>query len=286
MVLLVNKVETSIDEDLVDANSKEKLDKEPSKTKSEKSTDEVELVEEVKATKTKKGKIEAEPDTKHHRKRAKERYLKYGISGMKDYEVLELILFFCIQRKDTKALAKKLIRDFGSFACVLDADVEELVKYKDITLNGAVLLKLFIDVTATYGVDKITHIDKVDTYESNRNICEYFKMKLFGSTKEVVYVMFLDSRHRLISCDLIGEGDLTSVHFKNSHIIELALKHKAMYLAMAHTHPDGTARPSHADVTATAELKKCLSFVDVIMVEHVIVTPKECVSMFEGGYLI
>lgn len=270
MVLLMNEVETTIDGNSGETKSKEVATE----------------VSETKKSKKKQGKIESQPDMKKHRKRVKERYLKNGASEMKDYEMLEMMLFFCVQRKDTKALAKKLILDFGSFARVLEADAEELVKYQGITMNGVVLLKSYIDASVMYGIDKMSHIDKIDTFKTSSNICEYFKRKLFGSTKEYVYIMFLDSRYKLISCDLVGEGDLTSVHFKNSNIIELALKYKAKFIAMAHTHPDGSSLPSHSDVITTAELKKHLSVVDVGVLEHVIVTPKECISMFDGGYLI
>lgn len=282
MVLSVSK---EVVDEKVNSNEKTKaLEKEVSNSKVEEEASKPKAVKSV--TKTKQGKIKPQPDNAKHRIRVKENYRKNGGSDLRDYELLEMLLFYCVPRKDTKPLAKQLIADFGSFARVFEAGEHELVKYNGITENGATLINLMIDISRQYQIDKANHIDQTDTFDNNNKICDYFKNKLFGYTKEVVYVMFLDSRYKLISCEKLAEGDLTQVSFENSQIIELVIKYKAKFMAIAHTHPDGTMRPSESDVKVTADLRKALKVIKVVLLEHAIITPKVCVSMYNGGYFI
>lgn len=214
---------------------------------------------------------------KGHRKRLKEKFLANGFDETTpQHEVLELLLCFSIPRKDTNELAHFLIERFGSLVGVLDASEEELLEIPLITENTICLLKLILPVAKIY-------LDTRRSFENCVNdrteAIELLKSKFFGLTKEVVYMLCLDNKGRILGCPRLSNGSELVVSVSARVVLEHAIKTKATAVMLAHNHPKGFAFPSPGDLKSTAEIKAALSHIGVRLLDHIIVADDDCVSL-------
>jgi DNA repair protein RadC len=218
-----------------------------------------------------------------HRSRLKERFLKEGsLDNFTDHQVIELILFYCLPRKDTNPIAHDLLEDFGSFSSVVDKSIAELSKVTGISENSGVFLKLVGELSRRYYNDKVKEIIRLDSADKMK---EFIKPKFIGRTDEVVYVICMDNTCKILSCDLLFEGTINAANINTRKIIETALKHNSANVILAHNHPQGLAMPSNEDIVTTQDIKKALKVIHVELVDHFIVAKNECTSLLESGYM-
>lgn len=217
-----------------------------------------------------------------HRQRMKDRFLEEGIDTFTDIQTLELMLFYCIPRQDTNELAHRLLKHFGSFSKVLDADVSELVKVKGIGENTALFLKLFPAVGRTYLTDKVQAKDvPLLTIEACGNyLLPYFS----GRCNEVVFLLCLDAKGKVINCKMAGEGGINAAGVPIRKIVEMSLSSKATTVILAHNHPSGIAVPSGEDMATTQRIAMALQAVDVILADHLVFSDDDYISMVQSGY--
>lgn len=210
-----------------------------------------------------------------HRDRVREKFLEDGLDKFRDHEVLELMLFYAIPRKDTNEIAHKLINRFGSFSSVLDADFDSITEC-GISKNAAVFLKLFPSVCARYYKDRYENDhSKDDPPGIGEAIMHYF----IGVNEEQVVLMLLDPKGREVYCDVISKGTISASEVNIKKILQLAVKYKASGAVIAHNHPSGIPLPSDSDVKVTIALKNSLRSIGVILYDHIIVAEMEYVSM-------
>lgn len=221
-----------------------------------------------------------QPSYINHRKRVKEKFLKDGFTeGTKEYEVLELVLFYCIPRVDTKEIAKDLLRKFGSLEWVFNAPAEELKKFPGITDNGVVLLRLMIELThicAAKSVNSKTVFSCVD------EIGTYLLGRYAGITDERFAVVCLQNNGNFISFDFIGDGDKSSVGVSTRKIIEIVIEHKATMIVIAHNHPGGLALPSGTDLETTKRISEALKHIGVRLFDHIVIADGDFVSFAQS----
>ena len=216
-----------------------------------------------------------------HRNRVRERYLNTGLDAVRDYEALELLLFYAIPRKDTKSTAKNLISRFGSLPAVLDATVEELTE-AGLSPNAAILLKLVPDMNRYYAVKTDGAGQKVhSTSDAGRILCAMFRHE----QTESVRLLCLNAGGKVLKLALLNEGDINAVHFSVRKIVETALSAKAVSVILAHNHPGGTLTPSREDLDATNSAKAALSTVGIQLLDHLIISGDGYCSLREEGYL-
>jgi len=217
-----------------------------------------------------------------HRKRVRELYLQGGLDHWQEYAVLEMILFYSLPQKDTKELAKALIKQYGSLAGVMDAPYEDLLRFPGVGAQTAVLLKLFPDVSRKYMISKTSSEGTLNTLEK---VGDYIAAHFVGLTREQVYIVCLDGKSKLLYGGFIAEGsvDLTSVSART--ITELALLHRANGVVLAHNHPGGYALPSENDRVATLKIATTLNAVGIPLLDHIIVSGGDYVSMAQSGFL-
>ena len=216
-----------------------------------------------------------------HRNRVRERYLNTGLDAFRDYEALELLLFYAIPRKDTKSTAKNLIARFGSLPAVLDATVEELTE-AGLSPNAAILLKLVPDMNRYYAVKTDGAGQKVhSTSDAGRILCAMFRHE----QTESVRLLCLNAGGKVLKLALLNEGDINAVHFSVRKIVETALSAKAVSVILAHNHPGGTLTPSREDLDATNSAKAALSTVGIQLLDHLIISGDGYCSLREEGYL-
>lgn len=217
---------------------------------------------------------------KNHRERLKKRFLDEGLDGFTDFQALELMLFYCIPRRDTNEIAHELMEKFGSLSAVLDARVEDLMKIDYISLNAATYLKMLPQVARRYMVDSANQKKVLRTIDE----CgDYLMSHYIGRQHETVFVLCLDAGCQVICCREVGEGDINSAGVSIRKIVELALSVKASSLVLAHNHPSGIALPSVEDVQVTRRVAAALDGVDVILTDHIIVANDDYVSLAQSG---
>lgn len=216
---------------------------------------------------------------KDHRQRVRTRYLNEGIKSMADHNIMELLLFYGVPYKDTNDMAHELIERFGDLNGVLDAPVEELMKVNGIGENTAVLIHLTRDIAFKYNEKKNLEKFALPTEE---RFSDFLKMKYMGETREIVYMLFINSHGRMVRCVKVCDGSPESVSVDNRTIVEAAVRNDASDIILAHNHPNGFAVPSTADVRATHDVIPLLKAINVNLIDHIIVADGECFSMAQS----
>ncbi len=220
-------------------------------------------------------------DKSGHRDRLKKRYLSSGFSGFSDHEVLELIYFYALPRRDTKPLAKKLLTKFGSLKNIFEATPDELMKIGGLSENSAILFSLMMETYRVYVSTKDVRIE----LKTPTSVHRYLKQFFVNEKRECFYLVCLDNKKRLINTYLISEGsiDETQVYIRN--IFEEAIKSNAVNVILAHNHPSGDPTPSNQDIIATDNIVKSLEIVSVRVLDHVIITDDDYYSFLKNKIL-
>lgn len=217
-----------------------------------------------------------------HRQRVRQRYLDEGLDGFKEHEALEMLLFYCLARKDTNDLAHRLLEEFGSLPAVMCATPAQLSAVSGIGENAAVFLSFINDFNRFVQV-RMTE----DACKSLKTLDEcgaYLLSKFFGRRNEVVHLLCLDSKCKILSCKMLGEGSVNSAAVPIRRIVEYALNMNASTVVLAHNHPSGVALPSVDDLNTTRVLANALQAVDVMLADHIICASNEFVSLCMSGY--
>ena len=203
-----------------------------------------------------------------HRKRLRERFLKNGLDGFQDYEVLELLLSLNTPRQDTKQQAKDLIAAFGSFHRVMEADTRALCRVKGVGPANSLGIRLIKAAADRYLETRLVHRDIIRDQESLRAFLDHC---LAHRGKEVFLGIFLDAKNRVIETEVLFEGSLTASAVYPREVISRALHHGAAAVIFAHNHPSGDASPSAEDRRITRQLCLALKFSGIVVHDHMII---------------
>lgn len=216
-----------------------------------------------------------------HRERLKKRFMTEGLDNFTDIQALELLLFYCIPRKDTNELAHVLLKQFGGFAQVLEAKPEDLMRVEGIGANAALFLNMIPAAGRYYEVERM----KCSKVLPNLDACGQYLLPFFkGRSQETVYLLCMDAKCKVLSCQLVGEGSVNSAGVPVRRIVETALAVNATTVVLAHNHPSGLALPSHEDVVTTQRLAVALDAVEITLADHVVVADDDYVSLVQSGY--
>lgn len=202
-----------------------------------------------------------------HRQRLKERFCREGLDNFNEINVLELLLFYCVQRKDTNPLAHRLLQHFGKLSHVLDASREELIQVEGVTENIAVYLSLVKEISRYYMVNQTERKLSLRSIEA---CADYMWSHFVGRSVETVYLLCLDAKCKVLCCKKISEGGVISAPISSRKIVETALNAKATSVVLAHNHPSGIAIPSAEDIRITQQISNVLNGVDVYLVDHIV----------------
>lgn len=227
-------------------------------------------------------KEKAASDHAGHRKRMKQRYAETGLLGFSDHNVLEMLLFYAVPRKDTNQLAHDLINRFGSYTAVMEASREELMQVDGITEHSATLINLVTQMNRRYFEQK--SVEKVRIIDSN-TAGEYFVGKFAYESNECAYAMLLDIKHHMITCQKISQGVVNGTSIDVRELCERALKFKASYVIVAHNHPSGVLMPSAEDESCTRMIKNALNVIGITLSDHILVAGGRYISFDRYGML-
>ena len=215
-----------------------------------------------------------------HRQRLRERFRREGLDNFTEVQVLELLLFHTILRKDTNPLAHALLERFGTLAQVLEAPLEELQKVPGVSENTATFLHLITDVGRYYLVNRTVQCTILPTIEE---CARYMVPFFFGRRVETVFLLCLDAKCKVLCCKEVGEGSVNSAAISVRKIVETALASNATTVVLAHNHPSGVAIPSGEDVQTTRRIAQALRAVEVHLADHIVVADGDYVSMAQSG---
>lgn len=217
-----------------------------------------------------------------HRQRVKTRYLTEGLDAFEEHQVLELLLFFCIPMKDTNELAHRMIQEFGSLACLFEADLKDICKRCGVSENTAILVSLIPSLSRRYFKGKWG--DK-PVLNSSTKAGEYAMSLFTGRTYEAFFVICLDSQNRVNYAALLHEGTLNEVSVYPRLVVEMVLRHQANSVILAHNHPGGSLNPSADDIELTKRIKAALDPISVKVVDHIIAAGDKYTSFKERSLL-
>ena len=211
-----------------------------------------------------------------HRDRMRMRFENQGIDGFDGHQVLEMLLFYAIPRKNTNEIAHRLIDTFGSFAKVLDAPLSELEKVEGMGHRSALYLKFIRSCSGYY---QVSAVSETKILRSLEDCAAYLMAKLNGKRNEEVYMLCLDAKRGLINCTKLGEGDICSANVSTRKVINAALSSNAVAVVLAHNHPGGLALPSEEDIQMTRYLATALHHAGVYLLDHIVATDFDYVSL-------
>ncbi|MGN0665628.1 MAG: RadC family protein [Huintestinicola sp.] len=216
-----------------------------------------------------------------HRGRMREKFLASGFDGFAPHEIIEMLLYYTVPRKDTNKTAHELINRFGSVAGVFNADIEQLTSVTDVSENAAVLFKMIPKILPVYYSD----MSKGISYNDTTKLKELFRPYFVGVSKEIFYIACFDNNLKLISVDRISEGAPGTVDIRLRRVVECVIRSGCTMAALAHNHPCGSPKPSNEDISVTRRIGTCLSDVDVKLMDHIIAGEGSAYSMRDNGDL-
>lgn len=210
-----------------------------------------------------------------HRERMRNKYVNKGIEVFEQHEILEMLLFYAIPRKNTNDIAHRLLEACGSLSAVFDAPIDILMQ-QGLLYNAAVLLHMIPDLSRAYQSDKFDIEEKIITDE---NIGKKMVHLFAGKNEECVYAFFLDAKGKEKYSGIISKGDASSAPLFSKDIVSIAARCKAVTVIIAHNHPSGVAFPSRADLEATADIADALDTIGIHLADHIIVADRDYISL-------
>lgn len=227
---------------------------------------------------------EDRPHYLKHRERLRERFIKNGLDGFADYEIVELLLTLAIPRLDVKEPAKALITRFGDLRGILDAPLEELQKVKGIGAVAPVALRVIREAAALYLQQSAERQDSLANPEA---LSRFWRTRIGALPNEVFEVGYLDSAYRLVrdGVERLEEGIADRAAVYPRRVIEAALRRQAAAVAFAHNHPNGRVQPSEQDKTLTRALVLAATTVQLKVLDHLIVSADAVFSFRKEGLL-
>ena len=215
-----------------------------------------------------------------HRARMTEKFLK-NPDGFSDHEVLEVLLYYAIPRKDTNALAHKILKTFGDLKGVLNAGVEQLKAVDGLGDKACACIALFSQITKRAFMDKKKDVYMGSLFDTINVVVPTFKKK----EKECFIAFLLDKNYKLLAPIEFSDDEKAKVSADIPELITAFNVHKPVYAIIAHNHPSKQVSPSEEDCLTTKKLHVLCELHGVLLLDHVIVSDNKTFSFDKEGLL-
>ena len=212
--------------------------------------------------------LPGKPHFVNHRQRLRDRFMKAGTTALADYELLELLLFRAIARRDVKPLAKTLLAEFGDFNRVISAPASRLCQIDGV--GEAVVQELKIVEAAAHRLGQARVMGK-NALTSWSSLMEYCKVSMAHRETEQFRILFLDRKNILIADEEQARGTVDHVPVYPREVAKRALELNASALILVHNHPSGDPTPSEADIAMTERVNVALNVLGITLHDHVII---------------
>jgi DNA repair protein RadC len=214
--------------------------------------------------------------------RPREKLLQLGSGALSEAELLAIWLRNGTSGMSAIDVARTLLARFGSLRSVLTAERNELCRERGVGPARWAELQAALEIVRRH------HLERLRTgpaLQSPRAAREYLILRLRDREHEVFCCLFLDSRHRLISCEELFRGTVDGASVHPREVVKQALARNATAVILAHNHPSGVAEPSQADEIITTRLRDALALVEIRLLDHLIIGDGNCTSLAEKGLI-
>jgi DNA repair protein RadC len=214
--------------------------------------------------------------------RPREKLLASGAAALSDAELLAIFLRSGTRGNTAVDLARDLLSHFGGLRQLLDADCHTLCTAVGVGEASYAQLQAVLEISRRHLLQSLQRDSVLSSPECTRL---FLTSQLRAYQQEVFLCLFLDSRHAVIVCEELFYGTIDGASVYPRELVKAALKCNAAAVIFSHNHPSGVAEPSQADIQITGRLKSALALVDVRVLDHIIVTADDCVSLAQRGHL-
>ena len=217
-----------------------------------------------------------------HRRRLREKFLRGGLSGFLDYEIIELLLTLGTPRRDCKEQAKEALKKFRSLRGILEAPTDELQEIEGVGPHNVFGLKLVQEVSRYFLKERMM---SKPYCHSSKEVFDYLFHTLRDLRREKFKVLFLDAKNQILMEKTIFEGTVDSSAIYPREIMKEALKCDASSLIFVHNHPSGDPEPSLSDKEITKELVFAASLMQLKVLDHIIIGNNRYFSFADQGLI-
>ena len=217
-----------------------------------------------------------------HRARLRQRLFEGGPDALLEHELVEYLLALALPRRDTKSLAKKLIRDFGGFGPLLSADAESIMRIGDVSESAAAAIKIAQAAALRLLESKFIGGQVLGSWQA---LLDYLRADMAFMPVERVRVLYLNAKNMLIRNEPLSEGSVDEAAVYAREVIRRALEYHATAIILVHNHPSGDPQPSQQDIRLTREIIEAGRILKIAVHDHVIVGAKGHASMRAMGLI-
>ncbi len=214
--------------------------------------------------------------------RPREKLLARGVQALSDAELLALFLRSGTRGRNAVDLGRELLRGYNGLRRLLDSPQPELCATKGVGPVSYVLLQAALELGRRYLQESL---QRSDALQNPKIVKEYLRSRLRSYEHEVFTCLFLDNRHRVISCDEMFHGTIDSASVHPREVVKRALQRNAAAVIFAHNHPSGVAEPSRSDCELTRRLQQALQLVEIRVLDHFVIGDTDTCSFAESGLL-
>ena len=212
----------------------------------------------------------------------REKMQRYGIESLSDTELLALFLRTGTREKNVMRYSHDLLRHFGSLYGLLTAELEAFTHVEGIGVAKYAQLRGIAELARRFYNVRMEEEDPILTPDMTR---EFLQSQLSDLEREIFMVIFLDNKNRVLKHTRLFSGTLSHVEVHPREIVREAIKVNAAGVILAHNHPSGCAEPSRADKAITERIIKCCQFMDIRVLDHLIIGRGEYISFAEHGWI-
>jgi len=217
-----------------------------------------------------------------HRARMRTRLLTAGPDALADHEMLEMVLFLALPRRDTKPIARALLDQFGGFGPVIAAPLADLVRIEGLGEAGAAALKVVQAAALRLVRGAVMAQPVMNDWD---RLMDYLVARLAHEKVEQFRVLFLDNRNRLLGDEMLGQGTVNHAPVYPREVVKRALELHANAIILTHNHPAGDPTPSREDIAMTREIQRAAEALRIVVHDHVVVAGSRWVSFRQAGLL-
>ena len=217
-----------------------------------------------------------------HRARMRDRFVRFG-DAMDDYELLEMALFRALPRRDTRPIAKALLKAFGDLSGVLNAPMKRLSEIDGIGNAAAFELRLVGALVRACSRESIKGEDNL--LGSWDKVLAHCRATLSHEREEQFRVLFLNKRNGLIADEVMQRGTVDHTPVYPREIVKRALELAASALILVHNHPSGDPTPSNADIEMTCRIVEVTQNMDIVVHDHLIIGRNGYTSLRAKGLM-
>jgi len=224
----------------------------------------------------------AKPHHAGHRDRLRQRLIAAGPDSLADYELLEVLLFGGIPRRDVKPLAKKLLAEFGGLGAVLAAEPKALEQRGGLKTNAIAALKASAATAHRMLREQAAEQPVIGSWH---RLLDYLGAAMKFERAEQFRLLYLDRKNKLIADEVQQEGTVDHTPVYPREVVKRALELSATAVILVHNHPSGDPTPSRADIDMTARIVEAADKLGITVHDHVIIGREGHASLKQLGVM-